>query len=120
MKALDRGELGEDPDHKYWFFGALEVFSAKALETYFAGSETCMKALDRGELGEDTWMRKCLDILQVDSIKDTGLLSDGYCNEAPSPCVSGKVAFHPFKNAEAYFACRNEAQSADKNKKFKK
>jgi len=105
-------------DHKYWFFGALEVFSAKALETYFAGSETCMKALDRGELGEDTWMRKCLDILQVDSIKDTGLLSDGYCNEAPSPCVSGKVAFHPFKNAEAYFACHNEAKAAD-SKQFK-
>jgi len=106
-------------DHKYWFFGALEVFSTKALETYFEGSDTCMRALDRGKLGEDTWMRKCLDILKVDSIKDTGLLSDGYCDEAPSPCVSGKVAFHPFKNAEAYFACRNEAQEADKNKKFK-
>merc|ERR1711920_1208916 len=41
-------------DGKYWFFGALEVISRQAVETYYAGSERCMKELDRGVLGEDT------------------------------------------------------------------
>lgn len=96
-------------DGKYWFFGALEVISRQAVETYYAGSERCMKELDRGVLGEDTWLRKCLDMLGAKGVEDTGVLSDGYCNEAPSPCLSGKAAFHPFKSPEAYFNCWTEA-----------
>lgn len=99
-------------DGKYWFFGAVEVISKKAVETYFEGSDVCMRSLDRGELGEDTWLRKCLDMLHVSNTKDAGLLSDGYCNEAPSPCVSGKATFHPFKNPAAWLQCWREAQAA--------
>jgi len=99
-------------DHKFWFFGAIEVISTKAVDAYFAGSDVCMRELDRGELGEDTWLRKCLDKLHVSNTQDTGLLSDGYCNEAPSPCVSGKVTFHPFKSPDAYFQCYKEAMQS--------
>lgn len=99
-------------DGNFWFFGALEVLSRGAVATYFKGKDTCMNSLNRGELGEDTWLRKCLDMLGVGNADDIGLLADGYCDEAPSPCISGKVAFHPFKNPDSWFVCWNEAQKS--------
>jgi len=97
-------------DGNFWMFGAIEVFSTDAIQTFFKGSPRCMAELDRGKLGEDTWMRQCLDKLGVKNHVDLGLLADGYCDEAPSPCVSGKVAFHPFKTPESWFGCWNEAK----------
>lgn len=91
------------------FYGALEVFSRKALETYFKGQSTCKENLPWKEWGEDMWMRKCLDFLKVPHKDDFGLLSDAYCGVEPSPCTSGAVAFHPFKAPETYMHCLMQA-----------
>jgi len=98
----------------FGLFGALEVISRVALEEYLAdfalGDEArCKTELDWTMMGEDLWMRRCFDVLGIEHKSDFGLLSDGYCNDAPSPCVSGKVTFHPFKDSLSYAKCFKEA-----------
>jgi len=93
----------------FGLFGAVEVFSRVALEKYIAGTERCKNELDWKMMGEDLWMRKCFDVLGVQHEDDFSLLSDGYCSDAPSPCQSGKVTFHPFKSALSYLQCYTEA-----------
>mmetsp|Transcript_70985 Transcript_70985/g.179671 ORF Transcript_70985/g.179671 Transcript_70985/m.179671 type:complete len:589 (+) Transcript_70985:68-1834(+) len=93
----------------FGLFGAVEVFSRVALEKYIAGTERCKNELDWTMMGEDLWMRKCFDLLGVQHQDDFNLLSDGYCSDAPSPCQSGKVTFHPFKSALSYLQCYTEA-----------
>lgn len=95
--------------YSFGLFGALEVFSRLALDNFYDGLQHCKQVLPWETYGEDMFMRKCLDYLEVDHKEDYDLLSDGYCNEPPSPCVSGKVAFHPFKNVETYLRCMDEA-----------
>mmetsp|Transcript_93735 Transcript_93735/g.301704 ORF Transcript_93735/g.301704 Transcript_93735/m.301704 type:complete len:594 (-) Transcript_93735:187-1968(-) len=93
----------------FGLFGAVEVFSRVALETYIAGEERCKNELDWTMMGEDLWMKRCLDLLAVQHADDFHILSDGYCSEQASPCQSGKVSFHPFKDALSYLQCYNEA-----------
>lgn len=92
-------------------FGALEVMSRAALLNFYGGLERCKQVLPWRSFGEDMFLRKCLDFLDVTPRTDFSLLSDGYCGEQPSPCISGNVAFHPFKNVEAYLKCAHEAGS---------
>jgi len=93
----------------FGLFGALEVMSRLALLSFYDGLERCKQVLPWQSFGEDMFLRKCLDFLRVSPHTDFSLLSDGYCGEQPSPCVSGKVAFHPFKNVETYMRCAQEA-----------
>lgn len=95
----------------FGFFGALEVMSRMALETYLHGQERCKDKLDWKMMGEDLFMQKCFDFLEVGKKEDYALLTDGYCSEPPSPCVSGKVAFHAFKTAMQYMECVDQARS---------
>mmetsp|Transcript_3806 Transcript_3806/g.12122 ORF Transcript_3806/g.12122 Transcript_3806/m.12122 type:complete len:435 (+) Transcript_3806:72-1376(+) len=94
----------------FGLFGALEVFSRKAMEAFYAGLPRCKSEVSWKDVGEDLFMRQCMDHLGVDHAKDYELLADGYCNTQPSPCSSGQVAFHPFKNVEIYLQCVREAK----------
>lgn len=93
----------------FGLFGAIETFSRMALEKFIAGEQRCLQELNWQMMGEDLWMRRCFDLLGVDHSEDFNMLSDGYCSDEPSPCQSGKVAFHPFKSALSYYQCYNEA-----------
>lgn len=96
----------------FGLFGAIEVFSRRALDTYLKGQLNCKTGLDWTMMGEDLWMKKCFDFLGVEHQDDFELLMDGYCNEPPNPCVSGKVAFHAFKTPMQYMQCVDEARKA--------
>jgi hypothetical protein len=93
------------------FFGALEVISRSAVETYFKSKALCRESLPWERMGEDFWMHGCLGFVGVEKEIDYDLLSDSYCDEQPSPCVSNKVAFHPFKTALSYSKCYSEAMN---------
>jgi hypothetical protein len=95
----------------FGFFGALEVMSRVALLSFYEGLERCKNVLPWRSIGEDMFLQKCLDFLEVAPRPEFGLLSDSYCGEQPSPCISGKVAFHPFKSVEEYLKCIHEATS---------
>lgn len=94
----------------FGFFGSFEVVSRGALDLYYAGAERCKKELDWVSEGEDLYMKDCFDLLGAEAFEDFGILSDGYCLEPPSPCVSGKVAFHAMKTVGQYFECLEEAE----------
>jgi len=95
----------------FGFFGAVEVMSRVALLSLYDGLERCKQVLPWHSFGEDMFLQKCLDFLGVASRSEFSLLSDAYCGEQPSPCISGKVAFHPFKNVETYLKCTHEASN---------
>lgn len=64
--------------------------------------------------GEDVFVRQCLDFLGVTKVNDWELLSETACDEDLSQgCVSGKVAFHPFKDVDSYFKCMDEAKAVE-------
>jgi len=87
-------------------YGAIEILSRRAVEVLLTGKDQCPGA---SELGEDLFMQHCLDTLNVNHVYDFGLIADAYCREDPSPCVAGKVAFHPFKSTATYSMCLREA-----------
>jgi len=96
----------------FGLFGALEVFSKRAMETYSDGVHHCKAKLDWKEWGEDLWMRRCMDLLNVQHVNDFKLLSDAYCGAQPSPCTAHSVAFHPFKAPETYFTCWRQGEAS--------
>jgi len=114
LKSSDKAVyfLNCDFQDKLWMFGALEVLSRGAVAAYFKDRDNkCKPSLDYDELGEDTFLMRCLDLLNVEARKDTMLLSDGYCAEAPGTCSSKQAAYHPFKDVGAWLACFTSAQS---------
>jgi len=96
---------------KYGNHGPLEVISKAGMAAFSAGMETCQSRFqDEFPLyGEDVFVRHCLRSLAVRQYDDYGILSEDHCDEDPSPCLSGKAAFHPFKNWTSYSKCLKEA-----------
>mmetsp|Transcript_53980 Transcript_53980/g.157572 ORF Transcript_53980/g.157572 Transcript_53980/m.157572 type:complete len:998 (-) Transcript_53980:87-3080(-) len=92
-------------------FGAIEVYSRKAVEAYKLGEMACIDFPWKG-WGEDYFMEKCLDKLGVGHLLDFSMVADERCS--PAPCSDrSKVAFHAYKNLDAYHHCWKEATLAD-------
>jgi hypothetical protein len=91
--------------------GPIEVISREAVQTFRDGNLRCQeeRVTDWTQQGEDDYVMKCLTLLAVPEFNDFGILSEVACGENPSPCTSGKVAFHPFKTVKGWFQCANEA-----------
>jgi len=101
--------------------GPIEVISLGGMRVFDAGIADCEKTLrGRGEwelYGEDVFLRHCLSMLGLRKDDDFGLLSEVHCYENPSPCISGKVVFHPFKTLETYVTCLNQALGSKEDKR---
>jgi len=93
--------------------GPLEVITQKAMER-FAGSglAECEQARvsDWNMAGEDAFASSCFDRLGFDQIIDFGVLDEEHCGGTTSSCLSGKVAFHPFKDPGTWASCLMQAQ----------
>lgn len=93
--------------------GPIEVISTKGMEAFRQGADGC---IDKNyapidEIGEDVFTRRCWKHVGVEPLDDFHLLSEINCFENPTPCYSGKVVFHPFKTAESYMRCLEEAKT---------
>lgn len=109
-QARQRGVFFKNCQAELGFYGSLEVISRQGLMQYFLGVGRCKTELDWRGWGEDLFMQTCFELLNVLPFHDYNLLADAYCNnQIPSPCNSGKIAFHPFKSSETYFKCMDEA-----------
>jgi hypothetical protein len=91
-------------------YGALEIFSFKAINVYAQNKGLCLK--DMGMMlpswGEDYFMTHCLDHIGVGRIADFGVLGDMNCLGAN--CADKWTAsFHPFKDAKSWENCWNTA-----------
>jgi len=89
-------------------YGAVEIFSNKAMDAYAAGSWKCGQQLPWSSWGEDYYMTHCLDFLGVGRISDFGVLGDNLCTGAN--CADTFVgSFHPFKDIGAWMQCWGKA-----------
>jgi len=89
-------------------YGAVEVFSKKAVGAYYDGVARCKKDLPWHGFGEDLFMQKCMDMIGVKSVGEFDMVSDTNCFS--SPCTDhGKAAFHPFKSPAKWFDCWGQA-----------
>lgn len=94
--------------------GPLEVISRGAMEVFSHGISDCLPKLEQEFTwaGEDVFLRHCLGMLKVNRVDDFRLLSEKACfweDPEKNGCVSGKVAFHPFKTPELYKRCLDQA-----------
>jgi len=89
-------------------FGALEVYSTSAMRSYQEHVMTC-KQLGWEGWGEDLYMQVCMQHhVNATGIEDLELVGDARCSNVP--CVDEwRVAFHPFKDTEGYWACYQES-----------
>jgi hypothetical protein len=107
--------------------GPIEVISLGGLQVFLPGLDDCKDALQKEWewAGEDVWARHCWGMLKIDRVDDFKLLSEQVCfyeDPVHMGCVSGKVAFHPFKDEEAYFKCLEDTKGpikSDVNEKAK-
>jgi len=89
-------------------FGAVEIFTTKAMIAYAMGSWKCGQQLPWGSWGEDYYMTHCLDFLGVGRIADFGVLGDNVCTGAN--CLDPYTgSFHPFKTIDSWMQCWGQA-----------
>jgi len=91
-------------------YGALEVFSNKAIENFKNRLSECLN--DMGMMlpswGEDYFMTHCLDHIGVARISDWTVLGDNLCMGAN--CGDGaSAAYHPFKDIKWWMKCWDQA-----------
>eukprot|EP00440_Ansanella_granifera_P015954 gb/GFBE01017331.1/.p1 GENE.gb/GFBE01017331.1/~~gb/GFBE01017331.1/.p1 ORF type:complete len:562 (+),score=97.24 gb/GFBE01017331.1/:1-1686(+) len=91
--------------------GPIEIFSQNSIHTLASSSSQCyesMKDWGDAQWGEDMWVDQCF--LQVGHAKRVYvdvLLAEDHCNKWPgwTSCTANKIAFHPFKDVQAYRNC---------------
>jgi len=93
-------------------FGSLEVFSRNAMGMYKAFGDRCNEELDWEGWGEDFFMQNCLKLLKVKMLDGVGFIGDNRCYGAPCTDTT-KVAFHAFKDTQAYFDCWGQSRAAE-------
>jgi len=106
-------------DFKFRFQGSLEIFSEKAMETYFEYAGMCSDKIGH-EGGEDFYIMTCMDAMGVHAIEDDDILYDKYATgehlilDDVSSCNNGwTAAFHPFRTLEVWNNCAAAAQQAE-------
>jgi hypothetical protein len=88
-------------------YGAVEAIQSKGLQRYFDNEGQC-RGMPWQPWGEDVWISRCLNSLGVISAFDGGFVADNLCYGAY--CGNGySSAFHPFKDANSWMNCYNQA-----------
>jgi len=92
-------------------YGAVEVFSKKAVGMYLDNEARCKK-LDWDGWGEDYFMQQCLNMLGSNHTVKTDMVSDTNCHSVPCTDKS-KAAYHPFKSVQTWFDCWGQTTALD-------
>mmetsp|Transcript_121287 Transcript_121287/g.302684 ORF Transcript_121287/g.302684 Transcript_121287/m.302684 type:complete len:842 (-) Transcript_121287:147-2672(-) len=103
---------------KYGLHGPIEVFSRNAITSWAKGRQQCQDyfwKLCHGDCfwGEDLFIDQCLwKVLKVRRDNDWRLLVEDHCSPPKDwdNCEDAdRVSFHPFKKADTYMTCLNNA-----------
>jgi len=112
-------ERGRQPgEHAHFMHGPLQVFSFKAVDTFFIHADFCRRKIELdSSMPEGRYMTHCLKLVgtNINPHMSLHLLSDPHCDNpwtAPE-CTSEAVAFHNFSSTEAYTECWTTAHSSD-------
>lgn len=105
-------------------YGALEIFSKQAVQTYLAGQWRCKNELQWQGWGEDKYMSECMTHLGVQRAYDFHGLDDMWCkcpDGSPygacqtTQCQEpGYAAYHPFKSVDGWFDCWRHSADCSK------
>lgn len=91
--------------------GSLEIFSRQAIEVYKEQGWKC-KNMAWQDFGEDKYMQKCMESLGSYPAVDFNMLADKRCQ--PASCLKkGKVAYHPYRNIQAWVECMHQSKGLD-------
>jgi len=91
------------------FYGALEVISRGAVETYLREIDNCQVELDGQEgMGEDLFAQWCMQSKGVEQWGNGDLVCNTDCGCDPRPCDTGRIAYHPFKGVEDHGFCLSQ------------
>merc|ERR1740121_183970 len=104
-------------EHTQFMNHPLQVYSFKAVDTFFIGTDMCKKRIELHEsMPEARYMTHCLKLLgtNINPHMSLHLLSDAQCNNTwtTPDCTSEAVAFHSFRSAGAYASCWTKARSS--------
>lgn len=113
--AKDDVQAAENP---HFMYGPLEVFSFKAVDTFFIGAEKCKKEVGLGEsMWEERYITHCLELLgtKINPHLSLNLLSDPHCDNtgATPDCTGDAVAFHNFSSTESFSECWTTAHGSE-------
>lgn len=94
--------------------GAIEVYSRGAVQAFAVLGPVCysgLHKLDYSQWGESLFMDQCLGkVLQVPRLESYGLLNEDTCGSKDwQDCSDNSVAFHPFKDPDAFRRCVQKA-----------
>lgn len=89
-------------------YGAIEVFSKKAVGLYLDNGQKCKNDLDWDGWGEDYFMQQCLQKLGANRTIHTDMVSDSNCH-AVACTDHSRAAYHPFKDTKSWFDCWGQA-----------
>lgn len=88
------------------FYGALEVMSRGAVDTYIREIDNCQGELQGKEgMGEDLFAQWCMQSKGVQEIGSGDLICNTDCGCDPRPCDTGRIAYHPFKEVDDHANC---------------
>jgi len=95
-------------------YGAVEVFSNKAMRAYAQNVYKCKQDLPWSDWGEDFFLTRCMDQIGVGRLLDFRLVGDDLCvgpgQGGAGDCDSpDRAAFHPFKKFDDWMNCFNKA-----------
>lgn len=95
-------------------YGALEVYSTKALQTYSEGEARCDSLPWKAwQWGEDKFMGKCMGLLGVTRLDDFAQVGDKRCTFSGCGDAS-RAAYHSFKDVASWMSCWGEANAANR------
>lgn len=97
---------------KFGLHGPIEVLSREAVTTFMENYHRCADIRAK-PYGEDKYLDLCMQVLGVRRIIEYSLLSEIACGMIPADCGSPHVAFHPFKDVDAYLKCWKLATKND-------
>mmetsp|Transcript_121509 Transcript_121509/g.349215 ORF Transcript_121509/g.349215 Transcript_121509/m.349215 type:complete len:491 (+) Transcript_121509:139-1611(+) len=94
--------------------GPIEVVSRSGAQALAAGLEGCIDAglATREPTNREDWfLLECMRRAGATEVPDADLLTEAACPPFPNPvsCDTGRVAFHPFKDAGSWFKCWDQA-----------
>jgi hypothetical protein len=91
-------------------YGAVEVFSTKALQVYEEGESDCLNSLPwkNEQWGEDKFMSKCMGFLGVTRLEDFKQVGDQRCTFNGCGDTS-RASYHSFKDVQSWMKCWGEA-----------
>jgi hypothetical protein len=91
------------------FYGALEVMSRGAVDTYIREIDSCLSELVGKEgMGEDLFAQWCMQSKGVEERWNGDLICNTDCGCDPRPCDTGHIAYHPFKGVDDHQNCLSQ------------